>query len=112
MFKRSMTAAAILGFSLFSSNALAGYKFERNIKEIQIYSDRIRINIDRPTYGSCKENDTWWGWSTSDPASDKWLSLVLSAEAQKKPIIVYDVQGSCAGFSDAIGLEAIFMKSV
>ncbi len=86
-----------------------GSSFEREIKEVQVYEDRIRINIGI-TYGSCGAKDVWWGWHTTNISSASWLSVVLTAQAQGKAVTVYDAQDSCAGPVDAIGLEGIFLK--
>jgi len=95
---------------LFSFPALAGYTFERSIQEIQILSDRVRINVGT-TYGTCGKNEGWWGWMLENSASNHWLSLVLSAQAQGKKIVVLDEHGSCGGIGDGVGLEGIYLKS-
>jgi hypothetical protein len=105
MFK-SLIIVLSITFSFVSS---AAYKFERDIKEVQIFSDRVRIDVGT-TYGTCGDNEGWWGWMITNPASAHWLSLVLSAQAQGKKITVHDEHGSCGGIGDGVGLEALYLK--
>ena len=98
--------------TLCVSNACVAGTFERDVNEIQVYDDRVRVNVGT-TYGTCQDKEGWWGWSTSNPRHKDWLSLVLSAQAQGKKITVVDIHSSCAGsgsVNDIIGLEAVFLK--
>lgn len=95
---------------LVAQVSFAGTSFERAISEIQILSDRVRINIG-VTYGTCGVAEGWWGWSISDPRHKDWLSMALSAQAQGRKITVFDDNGACAGpGSDTIGLEGMSIK--
>ena len=98
------TMAIFISFTSFS------YEFERDIHEVQVLSDRVRINLGI-TYGTCGDNEGWWGWMLTQPASSQWLSVVLSAQAQNKKVTVFDAHGSCGGIiKDAVGLEGIYLK--
>lgn len=98
------------GLLLASQTVLAAWSFERNVAEIQILSDRVRIYVGT-TYGTCGASEGWWGWSTSDPRHKDWLALILSAQAQGKRIVVIDNDGACSGpGSDTVGLEGLTMK--
>ena len=90
--------------------SFAGYEFERNIHEVQVLSDRVRINVGT-TYGTCGKNEGWWGWMLNNPASNHWLSVVLTAQAQGKKIVVLDTHGSCGGIGDGVGLEGVYLKA-
>ena len=64
---------AVLGLSLISISI--AYEFYRSIKEIQVLSDRVGMNVG-VTYGTCGENEGWWGWDISNPASNYWPPLL------------------------------------
>jgi len=92
------------------SQSVFSYTFEREIHEIQVYTDRVRLNIGN-SYGTCGARDGWWGWSTGSDRHKDWLSLALTAQAQSKKITVYDAHGSCAGpGGDTVELEGLFIK--
>jgi hypothetical protein len=93
-----------------SQIAVAAYSFERSIVEIQVLSDRVRVYVGT-TYGTCGVNEGWWGWSTSDPRHKDWLAVALAAQAQERPIVVHDTEGSCTGpGGDVVGLEGLSIK--
>ena len=95
--------------TMVSQTVLAS-SFERNVFDIQVLSDRVRIKIGT-TYGTCGSYEGWWGWATSNPRHKDWLSIVLSAQAQNRKIVVLDEQNSCAGpGGDTIGLEGLSIK--
>jgi hypothetical protein len=85
--------------------------FERDVGEIQVYGDRVRIYIGVTYATSCGIADLWWGWSTSDPRHKDWLALALTAKTQGKKLVFYDAQDSCSGPGpDTIGIEGLFIK--
>jgi hypothetical protein len=96
--------------ALASTQALAN-SFERDVGEIQVYGDRVRIYIG-VTYGtSCGIADLWWGWSTSDARHKDWLALALTAKAEGEKLVFHDAQDACSGpSSDTLGIEGLFMK--
>jgi hypothetical protein len=107
MIRNVMVGSSLL---LASHLAYAGYAFERYVAEIQVLPDRVRIFVGT-TYGSCGVNEGWWGWSTSDPRHKDWLALVLSAQAQNRPVVVYDEHGSCSGpTTQEVGIERLSIK--
>ena len=100
----------ILLLSLSSSVVYAG-AFGKIIKELQVYEDRVRLNVG-VTYGTCGSREGWWGWSTGNARHKDWLALALTAQAQRIEVIVYDAQDSCGGpASDITGLEGLFIKT-
>ena len=96
--------------ALVSTQALAN-SFERDVGEIQVHGDRVRIYIG-VTYGTnCGLADLWWGWSTSDARHKDWLALALAAKAQGKKLVFHDANETCSGpGSDTLGIEGLFMK--
>lgn len=98
-------------FLLFVSSlpAFAAHSFDKDIYEIQILEDQVRLRVG-VTYGTCGSKEGWWGWSTEHDRHKDWLSLALMAYAQNKKITVYDAQSSCSGLPDVIQLEGLYLK--
>lgn len=94
--------------AVFSSSVYAG-SFTRQIQDVQVLEDRVRIYVGT-TYGTCGSREGWWGWPLSHAAHSAWLSVVLTAVSQSEPVTIYDSQDSCAGGTDYSALEGIFLS--
>ena len=114
--KKLLPAATLLVGLLSSSFDATAKPFEAkvNIKKIEVYTDRIIIELTGPTFGTqhCIDNnkDRRWGWPTSSPASDNWFALALSAQAQELPVRVHKIAQNCIGLSDGTALDGLFLE--
>jgi len=96
----------------FLSPACFAGKYLRDLGEVRVYEDHVKINVGI-TYGTCKDSNgkEWWGWSTDNKAHKDWLSLILMAKASGKKVMFYDMHSSCSGpVSNVIGVEGLFLE--
>ncbi|MEH6345029.1 MAG: hypothetical protein V7785_08090 [Bermanella sp.] len=99
----------LLFLVVFSSSSFS-YESEREIKQIQVLEDTVRIEVG-VIYGSCSAEQTGWiGWSNERPSHSAWLALALSAQAQGKKITFYEAHGSCGGLTNSIKIEGLYIK--
>ena len=110
-FHAASVAVALGALMSGASPALAEWGFQRNVSEVQVHPDRVRLNVG-VTYGTCGANEGWWGWSTSDPRHKDWLAIALVALSAQKPLVIVDAHGSCSGpGGDTVGLERLHLKA-
>ncbi|AOT11076.1 hypothetical protein [Pseudoalteromonas luteoviolacea] len=113
--KKLLTAFSLsVGLLLSSFDATAAFEATVHIKKIEVYTDRIILELRGPTFGAqhCIDNnkDRRWGWPTSSPASDNWYALALSAQAQELPVRVHKIAQNCIGLSDGTSLDGLFLE--
>ena len=97
---------------LFICLPVSAGKYLREINEIRIYEDYVKIDIGI-TYGTCKDsnNKEWWGWPITSPNHQAWLSLALLAKASGKKLMFYDSHSSCnSSIAGVIGVEGLFLS--
>ncbi|KZN59317.1 hypothetical protein N473_03920 [Pseudoalteromonas luteoviolacea CPMOR-1] len=96
------------------SAAPAPFEVTVKIKKIEVYTDRIILELADSTFGveHCIKNnkDRRWGWYTSSPASENWYSLALSAHAQDLPVRVHKIAHDCKGLADGTSLDGLFLE--
>ena len=110
--KQPARTLAVCALSLALSLAAApsnAVKFTRNIGEIQVRQDSVRVYIG-PTYGTCGSvKEGWVGWHATAGNADAMLSLLLTAKALDEPAVFDDPQSSCAGGPDYISIEGLYL---